>query len=294
MKYILCLLCFISSILLGCKNDEDVIIEEVIEKNNNYPNGTYCADVSYYNPNNETEHTYILNVEVEDNQLTKINWNNGGWLDDSHFNSSDLNEDGYCSFTSNNGYKYNIQIRGPRCNNTDIIPLKNTEEEKPSYTLINCGESKGFTEEEIQYCEQKFGTQRENEISEEQCNLLSQSIENYRELKKMNTEIDNGKIQQSLRIGSEGNIRFRQLIVKRMNTFYLLDVQGNNEVISGLIDFNPYSREWQIATVKISFNTIQNGYNMKVLNENTDIKILEEESKQNLINRTRDGMNLKY
>lgn len=294
MKYILCLLCFISSILLGCKNDEDVIIEEVIEKNNHYPNGTYCADVSYYNPINETEHTYILNVEVEDNQLTKINWNNDGWLDDSHFNSSDLNEDGYCSFTSNNGYKYKIQIRGPRCNNTDIIPLENTEEKKPSYTLINCGESKGFTEEEIQYCEQKFGTQRENEISEEQCNLLSQSIENYRELKKMNTEIDNGKIQQSLRIGSEGNIRFQQLIVKRMNTFYLLDVQGNNEISSGLIDFNPYSREWQIATVKISFNTIQNGYNMKVLNENTDIKILEEESKQNLINRTRDGMNLKY
>jgi hypothetical protein len=30
MKYILCLLCFISSILLGCKNDEDVIIEDIL------------------------------------------------------------------------------------------------------------------------------------------------------------------------------------------------------------------------------------------------------------------------
>lgn len=82
------------------------------EQEEAYSDGTYCAEVSYYNSNTGTNSSYTLTVEVESNELTQINWPNGGWLDDDHFASSELDEDGYTSFTSDKGYDYEIQIIG--------------------------------------------------------------------------------------------------------------------------------------------------------------------------------------
>ncbi len=84
-----------------------------------YEDGTYCADVTYHNPNSGTTNRYTLNVEVEDNNLTKIYWGNGGWLDESHFSPEELDSQGYCSFTSDKGYEYNVQINGSECSTTD-------------------------------------------------------------------------------------------------------------------------------------------------------------------------------
>src|SRR4051794_22101571 len=64
-----------------------------------YEDGSYCATVEYYNPNSGTESTYTLTVEVEDNEVTQINFPNGGWLDDSHFTPEELDDDGSVSFT---------------------------------------------------------------------------------------------------------------------------------------------------------------------------------------------------
>lgn len=50
-----------------------------------YSDGTWCADVEYYNPHTGTRNTYALDVEVQNGELTQINWPNGGWLDESHF-----------------------------------------------------------------------------------------------------------------------------------------------------------------------------------------------------------------
>ena len=47
-----------------------------------YPNGIYDAIIHVYNPNTKHNATYTLEVEVENEYLIKIYWNNGGWLDD--------------------------------------------------------------------------------------------------------------------------------------------------------------------------------------------------------------------
>ncbi len=77
-----------------------------------YPDGTYCADVEYYNPNSGTNSDYTLKVEVENNEVIQINWPNEGWMDNDHFSGAELDEDGYTSFTSDKGYDYEIQITG--------------------------------------------------------------------------------------------------------------------------------------------------------------------------------------
>ena len=102
-------------IFISCKSDSDYndsidenISEEIV---NNYPDGVYCAEVEYYNPNTGTNSAYTLTVEIEDNQLIKINFPNGGWLDDDYYDA-EIDENGYTSFTSTKGYDYTIQIIG--------------------------------------------------------------------------------------------------------------------------------------------------------------------------------------
>lgn len=60
--------------------------------------GTYCAEVEYYNPETGTESTYTLPVEVEDDMVVKLSFPNGGWLDDTHFEPEYI-EDGEAKFT---------------------------------------------------------------------------------------------------------------------------------------------------------------------------------------------------
>ena len=102
MKSILTIITFtIFFLVFSCQNDKI--------------NGKYCADVEYYNPNTNTRTTYTLNVEVENNKLTKIYWTNGGWLDSDHFNPEELDKNGWCSFTNNQGNQYEVQINGDSC-----------------------------------------------------------------------------------------------------------------------------------------------------------------------------------
>lgn len=74
-----------------------------------YKDGTWCADVEYYNPNTGTRHTYTLNVEVANGELTEIEWPNGGWLDESHFTAEDITS-GECSFDSDKGNTYTVTL----------------------------------------------------------------------------------------------------------------------------------------------------------------------------------------
>ena len=78
-------------------------------------NGNYCAEVSYYNPNTGTKNEYVLEVEVEDGELTKILWPNGGWLDNDHFSPEELDEDGWCEIETDRGIEHEIQIIEEDC-----------------------------------------------------------------------------------------------------------------------------------------------------------------------------------
>ena len=55
-----------------------------------YEDGTYCATVDYYNPNTGNSNSYVLNVEIENDELITIYWPNGGWLDESHFSFENI------------------------------------------------------------------------------------------------------------------------------------------------------------------------------------------------------------
>lgn len=101
----------------------DTQADEEQDENEKYPDDTYCAEVEYYNPNTGTHSSYTLTVEVESNEITQINFPNGGWLDNDHFSSVELEEDGTASFTSDKGYDYEITIIGSSRNCfTDNVP----------------------------------------------------------------------------------------------------------------------------------------------------------------------------
>lgn len=80
-------------------------------KENGYEDGTYCAEVEYYNSITGTQSIYNLDVEVEGGELTVIHFPNGGWLDDSHFIPEDIT-DGNCTFTTDRGYEYTVTLQG--------------------------------------------------------------------------------------------------------------------------------------------------------------------------------------
>jgi|SRR5690554_1406143 len=69
----------------------------------NYFDGKYCTTVIIESKSNYGE--YDLTVEVSGNQLLRIYFPNGGWLDKSHFipKTVKIEGDGYCSFKDDRG-----------------------------------------------------------------------------------------------------------------------------------------------------------------------------------------------
>ena len=127
------------------------------ESSEAYPDGTYAADVEYYNPDTGTRNTYTLNVEVESNQVTLIHWPNGGWLDSSHFSPEELDSSGYCSFTSDQGYEYSIQITGDETSYTDEGRARSdSEDDQAAVTCPECGDDKDEGDEYCYSCKHKF------------------------------------------------------------------------------------------------------------------------------------------
>jgi hypothetical protein len=74
MKNILILLLIL--ILGGCKNNSrnynnnSFYGSSYDEIEDGYSDGTYCAEIEYYYSITGTRSTYILEVEIEDNELT--------------------------------------------------------------------------------------------------------------------------------------------------------------------------------------------------------------------------------
>lgn len=107
------LVILIMMIAISCKNNSSSgntnWVEEVAC--DGYCDDTYCAEIDYYYDKTGTESTYTLKVEIEDNELVKIYWPNGGWLDSSHYNPPDIS-DGYANFESYEGVEYTVKIIG--------------------------------------------------------------------------------------------------------------------------------------------------------------------------------------
>lgn len=107
-----CLFCF------SCNEQNEnqtapVNLESNVEStylNTNYNNGTFCAEIEYYNPRTGTNSSYTLTVEVDNGRLVNIEWPNGGWLDESHYSDVEISESGNASFESDKGYQYTVHI----------------------------------------------------------------------------------------------------------------------------------------------------------------------------------------
>lgn len=84
-----------------------------------FEDGEYCAEVKYHNPNTGKTSSWTLPVEIEDNKLIKIEFTNGGWLDDTHFTPPKPNENQYFEFTDDRGYEYEVSLLedDEQCNN---------------------------------------------------------------------------------------------------------------------------------------------------------------------------------
>ena len=105
-------------ILLSCGNSSksqhynSVEVEEEYYDNegNGIEDGTYSADVDYYNPDTGYSATYTLDVEVQDGCVTTIYFPNDGYLDDSHIDATELDDDGNCVIYDDEGREFSIHI----------------------------------------------------------------------------------------------------------------------------------------------------------------------------------------
>ena len=75
-----------------------------------YSDGTHSATVYYYNPETGTRSTYTLNVEVENCEITQIDFPNGGYLDDCHIEPTALDSNGEASIEDDKGRKFEVHI----------------------------------------------------------------------------------------------------------------------------------------------------------------------------------------
>ena len=91
-------------------DDNDIDEEEYHEESRRIEDGTYSADVDYYNPDTGYSSNYTLDVEVLDGCVVEIDFPNGGYLDDTHIDPTELDEDGNCTVYDDEGREYEIHI----------------------------------------------------------------------------------------------------------------------------------------------------------------------------------------
>lgn len=150
------LIIFSLFLLVGCRNrssgsDYNSFNESDYDEDG-YRDGIYCAEIDYYYSKTGTSSTYTLTVEIENNDLVRINWSNGGWLDDSHFYPPDIS-DGYATFESDRGVEYTVEIIGGEndCYTSNYAPSEDTfADEEDDKVCPRCGDSKYDYDE---YCD---------------------------------------------------------------------------------------------------------------------------------------------
>jgi|GEM_PF-884520 len=272
----LLLFLILSFVVFGCtsnKNvekaeDEDVKVETT--KDNDYASGTYCADVEYYNPHTGTTSNYTLNVEVEDNEVTRILFGNGGWLDSDHMTPQELDSDGTCTITSDKGYRYEIEIKGNECSFTHQVAA-----EKPPITLGEWAAVIGMTEAELAQYENEFKISRQQVISEKMCRMIEEYLPSWRSKNALDKAIQDGYIQKTY-LASLGDIgTCNMAIVKRRGRYYLLEVAGKEKCSMGLMQFDPGVTEWQEAiTQEDPAKQEWKVYQVHIVNESESIDIL--------------------
>lgn len=167
-KYILLIL--ISLGFSSCDSSEKSVAKDEFsiegQTEDGFEDGTYCANVTYHNPNTGTTSEYTLDVEVSNNQVIRINWSNGGWMDEDHFSPETLSDTGHCSFESDKGYEYTVQITGSGCGSSDASQIRNDiEEDEAKLKCPKCGRDKRDYDDYCDDCQGDIKDEEDNTCS---------------------------------------------------------------------------------------------------------------------------------
>lgn len=168
LAYLLLFLIFIG--FSSCDSSEKSFARDEFsiegQSEDGFEDGTYCANVTYHNPNTGTTSEYTLDVEVSNNQVIRINWSNGGWMDEDHFSPETLSDTGHCSFESDKGYEYTIQITGSGCGSSDASQIRNDiEEDEAKLKCPKCGRDKREFDEYCDDCQDDIDDEEDNTCS---------------------------------------------------------------------------------------------------------------------------------
>jgi hypothetical protein len=286
MKYLLLIIVwmFLHSSCGGSNSDdEDNLTEEFpIEGQtaDGFEDGTYCADVNYYNPNTTTSSNYTLEVEVEGNEVVRINFGNGGWLDSDHMTPEALDNEGNCTVTSDRNYEYEITITGKDCGSSDNIPVE--EDPIVQFTVRECAAAYSMSEKELKNCEKTLSLDRDQLINEEMCKIMGNYISEVREemanWAPIENEMNEGYIQGVYFYAAHEIATCHQIIVLKHGKYYWLQVSGNSKCSTGTMKFNENSSGWQSVPVKYSPNSDSYSvYSMKMMGENSSKSSLDSE-----------------
>jgi hypothetical protein len=217
-----------------------------------FEDGTYCAEVEYYNPNTGTHSPYELEVEVSGNQVVQINFGNGGWLDTDHFSPEDLDSDGQCTIVSDRNYEYTIQLveKDGNCRQDDI-----PEEEEPEvlFSLQQCAQIYNMSKSELNKYMRDFNVGPNEQYTEEMCESMGNYIQEIRKLNqkwgKTQNEIKNGYITNITRRSAFG-VTSQVVTIQKNGIVYQLEVRGSEECTMGTAIFDETNYDWQLVYIK--------------------------------------------
>ena len=128
---ILHLICVINWLVVGCKeqsNNNFAVSQDTIQNELNkstladnekekadqttcnFENGTHAATVEYYNPKTQHKAKYELKVNVKDCKVIRINFPNGGWLDEDHIPQTQIDRTNEAMLTDDKGRQWKVHL----------------------------------------------------------------------------------------------------------------------------------------------------------------------------------------
>ena len=85
-------------------------------------NGTYCADVDYYNSKTGTQSQYTLTAEVSNGKLVQLNFPSGGHIDEGEYGYAAFDSDGV-AYAKLKGKTYKVKLLNKGSDCFDNVPL---------------------------------------------------------------------------------------------------------------------------------------------------------------------------